>query len=62
MHKFSLGQSVFFSSRATGRLTTRAPYKIIKLMPVEADQYRYRIKANHETFERTAEEHQLTRD
>lgn len=61
MHKFSVGQSVHFESYLANRLGARGTYKVVRLMPVEADQYRYRIKGTHENFERTAEEDQLTR-
>ena len=60
MHKFKLGQSVYFSSNFANRVGARGTYKIVKLMPVEADQLRYRIKGTHENFERVAEEYQLT--
>ncbi len=60
MHKFKLGQSVHFSSSLANRIGARGTYKIIKLLPVEADQLRYRIKGTHENFERVAEEHQLS--
>jgi len=61
MHKFSVGQSVHFEPSLGNRLGARGTYKVVRQMPVEADQYRYRIKGTHENFERTAEEHQLTR-
>jgi len=49
---------VYFDSRAGH--TARGQYKITRLVPVERDnQLVYRIKSPAETFERTAEEHQL---
>lgn len=60
MHKFKIGQSVHFSSNLANRLGARGSYKVVKLLPVEADQLRYRIKGTHENFERVAEEYQLT--
>ena len=60
MHKFKLGQSVQYSSNLANRFGARGVYKIIKLMPVETDQVRYRIKGSHESFERVAEEYQLS--
>jgi len=57
-HKYSVGQMVYFDSRAGH--TARGQYKITRLVPVERDnQLVYRIKSPAETFERTAEEHQL---
>ncbi len=61
MHKFKLGENVHFSSNATNRNGARGSYKVVRLMPVEADQVRYRIKGTHENFERVAGEDQLTR-
>lgn len=59
MHKFAIGQSVHFSSNA--RVGASGVYKVVRLMPSENAQVRYRIKAAHENFERVAEEYQLTR-
>ena len=60
MHKFKIGQSVHFASNLANRLGVRGSYKVVKLLPGEADQIRYRIKGTHESFERVAEEYQLT--
>ena len=60
-HKFAVGASVHFSG---GTLTpgARGTYKIVRRLPVEMDnRLLYRIKSAAETFERTAEEHQLSR-
>ena len=61
MHKFPVGASVYFESGlASG--AARGLYKIMRQLPVERDDRRmYRIKSAAETFERTAEESQLTR-
>lgn len=59
MHKFPVGSSVFYESGIAG---TRNKYKVVQQFPVERDaRIIYRIKSVTETFERTAEEHQLTR-
>ena len=60
MHKFKIGQSVHFASNLANRLGVRGSYKVVKHLPGEADQIRYRIKGTHENFERVAEEYQLT--
>jgi len=60
-HKFSVGAVVHFegSVYAGG---TRGTYKVTRQLPVERDnRVVYRIKSASETFERTAEEHQLSR-
>jgi hypothetical protein len=60
MHKYSIGQLVYFEG-AFRNNATRSQYKIVRLVPVENDnRVIYRIKSPTEAFERTAEEHQLT--
>jgi hypothetical protein len=60
MHKYSIGQLVFFEG-AMKYGAARGQYKIVRLVPVERDnRLVYRIKNAAEAFERTAEEHQLT--
>lgn len=60
-HKFAIGSVV----RYDGGVQTpgvRSAYKVLRQLPVERDnRLLYRIKSAAETFERTAEEHQLTR-
>ena len=59
MHKFSIGQSVYFEG-ATQYDAARGQYKIVRLVPIERDnRVVYRIKNAAEVFERTAEEYQL---
>jgi hypothetical protein len=58
-HKFKVGTSVQFEG---GTLTpgARGTYKVTRQLPVEQDnRFVYRIKSGAESFERTAEEHQL---
>jgi hypothetical protein len=60
-HKYSAGQSVYYSSQFPNN-AARGPYKIVRRLPVENDnRLSYRIKSAAETFERIAEEYQLTR-
>ncbi len=61
-HKFNIGSSVYYNG---GTLTpgARGSYKIVRQLPVEMDnRLSYRIKSAAETFERTAEEHQLSKE
>lgn len=61
-HKFNVGTQVFYEG---GNLAggARGHYKITRRLPVEGDnRLLYRIKSPAESFERTAEEHQLRRD
>ena len=60
-HKYNIGARVHFEG---GTLTpgARGAYKVTRQLPVERDnRLIYRIKSPAETFERTAEEHQLRR-
>ncbi|HWE30343.1 MAG TPA: hypothetical protein VHB97_20195 [Polyangia bacterium] len=60
-HKFSVGAMVHFEG-STMTPGARGPYKVTRQLPVERDdKILYRIKSPSETFERTAEEHQLRR-
>ena len=60
-HTFHIGASVHYEG---GSLTpgARGTYKIVRQLPVENDnRLMYRIKSAAESFERIAEEQQLSR-
>lgn len=58
-HRFKVGQQVHYAAMYGGVGT--GIYKIVRQMPIENDrQIRYRIKGGADTFERTAEEGQLS--
>ncbi len=60
-HKFTVGTTVYFDG---GMLSpaARGAYRIMRQLPVERDnRLLYRIKSAAESFERTAEEFQLSR-
>jgi hypothetical protein len=60
-HKYSPGQTVYFEPQF-GNNAARGVYKIVRSLPIERDgRLSYRIKSASESFERIAEEHQLTR-
>jgi len=59
--KFAVGQSVRFTSGTVGRPGTGGTYKIIRVLPFESDEHRYRIKSVDEAHERVARESQLDR-
>jgi hypothetical protein len=60
-HKYSDGESVYYESQF-GNNAARGIYTIVRQLPIERDKrLSYRIKSAAESFERTAEEHQLTR-
>jgi hypothetical protein len=60
-HKYSMGQNVYYEP-TFGNAAARGKYKIVRQLPVENDnRLSYRIKSIAESFERIAEEHQLSR-
>ena len=60
-HKFAIGSNVYYEP-SHGNAAARGTYKIVRQLPIENDNRRsYRIKSVAETFERIAEEHQLSR-
>jgi hypothetical protein len=60
-HKFAVGAMVHFEGGSLAG-AARGIYKVTRQLPVERDnRVVYRIKSAAESFERTAEEHQLSR-
>ncbi len=60
-HKYSAGQNVYYEAQF-GNNAARGKYKIVRQLPIERDKrLSYRIKSAAESFERIAEEYQLTR-
>jgi hypothetical protein len=60
-HKFPIGANVTYDG-GSQKGGTRGSYKVVRQLPVERDnRIVYRIKAVAETFERTADEFQLSR-
>jgi hypothetical protein len=60
-HKYSVGETVYFTSPSFGRAAANGSYTVVKLLPSEGDDYQYRIKNSDEAFERVAKESQLDR-
>ena len=61
MHKFAIGAHVAYDG-GTQTQAARGNYKVVRQLPVERDnRLIYRIKSVAETFERTADEYQLSR-
>jgi hypothetical protein len=60
-HKFKVGQAVIFSPARRTMLASSREYKIIRLLPPEGGQLQYLIKGVGETFERIAQENELSR-
>jgi hypothetical protein len=59
-HRFSAGANVYYEP-SFGVPAASGTYKVVRQLPVERDnRLAYRIKSVSETFERIAEEHQLS--
>ena len=59
-HKFAVGADVYYDG-GTRNHGGRGKYQVVRHLPVERDnRIIYRIKSSAETFERTADEFQLT--
>ena len=59
-HKFRVGQSVRFTP---GKMTPPAlgqAYMVVRALPAEHGEYRYRIKSVYEPYERIARESELS--
>lgn len=61
MHKYQVGEMVYYTSPSFGRAAATGSYTVVKLLPSEGDDYQYRIKSSGEAFERVAKESQLER-
>lgn len=61
LHKYEVGEAVYFTSPSFGRAAATGSYTVVKLLPSEGDDYQYRIKSSGEAFERVAKESQLER-
>ncbi len=64
MHRFKVGQNVFFSPRKEGKMQPDAPaglYQIIKRLPAADDgEFRYEIRSSREEHNRMARESELS--
>jgi hypothetical protein len=58
-HKFTVGQTVFYTSSPISRPGASGTYKVVRLLPSDGEDYQYRIKNPGEAFERVAKESQL---
>ncbi|HKS88832.1 MAG TPA: hypothetical protein VJR70_05270 [Stellaceae bacterium] len=60
-HKFTVGQTVQFSPDRSQGTAGRGRFKIVRLMPLAAHVFEYRVKSLGDGHERVAREDQLTR-
>jgi hypothetical protein len=61
-HRYTLGQSVRYTSGPFARQAATGNFRIVKLLPSDGEEFQYRIKSISEAFERVAKESQLDRD
>jgi hypothetical protein len=57
--KFIVGQSVRFTSNTVGRPGAEGDYTVVRVLPLESGEQKYRIKGASEPHERVAQESQL---
>jgi hypothetical protein len=48
-HKFQIGQTVYFTSRPVGQMSSDSAYQIVRLLPSDGADYQYRIKSPGES-------------
>ena len=53
-HKYSVGETVYFTASNVARPAASGTYEVIRLLPTEGDDCQYRIKSSTEAFERVA--------
>jgi hypothetical protein len=58
-HKFTVGETVYFTASNVARPAASGTYEVIRLLPTDGDDCQYRIKSSTEAFERVAKESQL---
>jgi hypothetical protein len=58
-HKYSVGETVYFTASNVARPAASGTYEVLKLLPTDGDDCQYRIKSSTEAFERVAKESQL---
>lgn len=58
-HKFSVGETVYFTASNVSRPAASGTYEVVRLLPTDGDDCQYRIKSATEAFERVAKESQL---
>ena len=59
-HKFTVGQTVRYSPGHKSFSGPGGSYKIVRLLPAEANDYQYRVKSSADGHERVVKESQLS--
>jgi len=60
-HRFIVGQDVRLIPSMYARSAANGAYKVIRQLPFEGEEHRYRIKSAAENFERVVRESELER-
>ena len=60
-HKFAVGQTVRFAPDRHQESVARGSFKIVRLLPEEANVLQYRVKSQVDGHERVVREDQLIR-
>lgn len=60
VRKFKVGQSVRFTPRKLTLPAGAQAYTIVRILPAEEGEYRYRIKSVYEPYERIALESEVS--
>ncbi|QNT70810.1 hypothetical protein HQ394_17695 [Defluviicoccus vanus] len=59
-HKFAVGQTVRYSPGSKSYSAPADSYKVVRLLPAEANDYQYRVKSSADGHERVVKESQLS--
>ena len=59
-HKYKVGQVVDFTPSRPGVAPSGRQYEIVRLVPADSGELRYRVKSKSEAFERIARESELS--
>ena len=60
-HKFTVGETVYFTASNIARPAATGTYEVIRLLPTDGDDCQYRIKNSTEAFERVLNQHRTRR-
>ena len=58
-YKFGIGQEVYFEPGKIGMPATLSKYVVVRQMPLEGRERKYRIKSDEERFERVVRESEI---
>lgn len=59
-HRFAVGQTVRYSPGSKSSAARGDSYKVVRLLPPEANDFQYRVKSSSDGHERVVKESQLS--